>query len=136
MTRRPWQIPVNACLVIACSVMSSCSGWSCSASGWISSATAQGTPVWTGAKTPMKLGVTGRPDSAFLMLALHRGYFDQHGIQIETVTGGSGNEFVAPLAQDRIQAASGSLKRSPVQRAQPRRRHSHRRGFRPSGRRG
>ena len=109
MTRRPWQIPVNACLVIACSVMSSCSGWSCSASGWISSATAQGTPVWTGAKTPMKLGVTGRPNSAFLMLALHRGYFDQHGIQIETVTGGSGNEFVAPLAQDRIQAASGSL---------------------------
>ena len=76
MTRRPWQIPVIACLVIACSVLScsalSCSGLSCSALGWISSAAAQGTPVWTGPKTSMKLGVTGRPDSAFLMLALHR----------------------------------------------------------------
>ena len=108
MTRRPWQILVIACLVIACSGLS-CSGWSRSALGWISSAAAQGTPVWTGPKTPMKLGVTGRPHSAFLMLALHRGYFDQHGIQIETVTGRSGNEFVAPLAQDRIPAASGSL---------------------------
>jgi len=98
MTRRPWQIPVIACLIIACGAL-----------GWISSAAAQGMRTWTGPKTPVKLGVTGRPDSAFLMLALHRGYFDQHGIQIETVTGGSGNEFVAPLAQNRIQAASGSL---------------------------
>ena len=98
MTRRPWQIPVIACLVIACGAL-----------GWISSGAAQGMQTWTGPKTSVKLGVTGRPDSAFLMLALHRGYFDQHGIAIETVTGGSGNEFVAPLAQDRIQAASGSL---------------------------
>ena len=134
MTRRPWQILVIACLVIACSGLS-CSGWSRSALGWISSAAAQGTPVWTGPKTPMKLGVTGRPDSAFLMLALHRGYFDQHGIQIETVTGGSGNEFVAPLAQDRIQAASGSLNAA-LFNALNRRRHSHRRGLRPSQRRG
>jgi NitT/TauT family transport system substrate-binding protein len=90
--------PVIACLIVACGAL-----------GWISSAAAQGMQTWSGPKTPVKLGVTGRPDSAFLMLALHRGYFDQHGIQIETVTGGSGNEFVAPLAQDRIQAASGSL---------------------------
>ena len=89
MTRRPWQIPVIACLAIASSAL-----------GWISSAAAQGAQTWTGPKTPVKLGVTGRPDSAFLMLALHRGYFEQHGIAIETVTGGSGNEFVAPLAQD------------------------------------
>ena len=97
MTRRPWQIPVIACLLICCSLV------------WTSSAAAQGMQTWTGPKTPVKLGVTGRPDSAFLMLALQRGYFDQHGIQIETVTAGSGNEFVAPLAQNRIQVASGSL---------------------------
>jgi NitT/TauT family transport system substrate-binding protein len=98
MTRRPWQTPVIAGLIIACSALAALSG-----------AAAQGVPAWSGPRTPVKLGVTGRPDSAFLMLALHRGYFDQHGIQIETVVGGSGNEFVAPLAQNRIQAASGSL---------------------------
>ena len=98
MTGRRWQSAVIACLVI-----------SCSASAWISGAAAQGMQAWTGPKTAVKLGVTGRPDSAFLMLALHRGYFDQHGIEIETVVGGSGNEFVAPLALNRIQVASGSL---------------------------
>jgi NitT/TauT family transport system substrate-binding protein len=103
MSRRPWQIPVIACLIIiSCSI-------SRTAVVGISGAAAQGMQPWSGPKTPVKLGVTGRPDSAFLMLALQRGYFDQHGIHIETVTGGSGNEFVAPLAQNRIQAASGSL---------------------------
>jgi NitT/TauT family transport system substrate-binding protein len=98
MTRRRWQLSTIACLILIGSALV-----------WTSPAAAQGVETWTGAKTLVKLGVTGRPDSAFLMLALHRGYFDQHGIQIETVGGGSGNEFVAPLALNQLQVASGSL---------------------------
>ena len=65
-------------------------------------------PPWTGPKTVLKLGVSGRPDQAFLELAIRRGYFDQQGIQIETVPAGSGNDFVAPLAMNQLQVASGS----------------------------
>lgn len=74
MTRRRWQLSTIACLILIGSALV-----------WTSPAAAQGVETWTGAKTLVKLGVTGRPDSAFLMLALHRGYFDQHGIQVETV---------------------------------------------------
>lgn len=66
MTGRLRQSAVIACL---------------SASAWISGAAAQGMQTWSGPKTAVKLGVTGRPDSAFLMLALHRGYFDQHALR-------------------------------------------------------
>ena len=94
MTRRPWQIPVIACLIIACGAL-----------GWISSATAQGVQTWTGPKTPVKLGVTGRPDSAFLMLALHREYFDQHGIAIETEGPGTNLLRHSPRTESRRPAA-------------------------------
>ncbi len=65
-------------------------------------------PAYTGPKTTVKLGVSGRPDQAFLELALRRGYFDHQGLQVETVQAGSGNDFIVPLATGQLQVASGS----------------------------
>jgi NitT/TauT family transport system substrate-binding protein len=59
-------------------------------------------------KTVVKLGVTGRPDQAPLELALRRGYFEQQGIEIQTVQANVGMEFVSALAADQIQVTSGS----------------------------
>jgi NitT/TauT family transport system substrate-binding protein len=56
----------------------------------------------------VKLGVSGRPDQAALELALHRGYFADQGLDVETVQASSGQEFVSSLATDQIQVASGS----------------------------
>jgi len=58
--------------------------------------------------TKVKLGVSGRPDQAALELAFHRGYFTELGLDIETVPATSGNEFVAPLATNQLDVASGA----------------------------
>jgi len=79
----------------------------CAASAWIGPAGAQGVTTER-PKTVVKLGVSGRPDQAFLELALERGYFEEQGITVVTVPALSGNEFVAPLATNQIQVASGS----------------------------
>jgi len=71
-------------------------------------AAAQGPATQPGAKTVVKLGVSGRPDQAFLELAFDRGYFEGQGIEIQKVPATSGNEFVAPLARNQLDVASGS----------------------------
>jgi NitT/TauT family transport system substrate-binding protein len=73
-----------------------------------SDAAAQGSPAQPGAKTVVKLGVSGRPDQAALELAFRRGYFDQLGLDVQYVPATSGNEFVAPLARGQLDVASGS----------------------------
>jgi NitT/TauT family transport system substrate-binding protein len=60
------------------------------------------------AKTVVKLGVTGRPDQAPLEIAIRRGYFEQQGLDLQTVQGSSGEEFVSSLAANQLQVASGS----------------------------
>jgi NitT/TauT family transport system substrate-binding protein len=60
------------------------------------------------AKTVVKLGVSGRPDQAALELAIRRGYFEQQGLDVQTVQGSSGEEFVSSLAANQLQVASGS----------------------------
>lgn len=59
-------------------------------------------------KTHLKLGVSGRPDQASLELALRRGYFEQEGLEIETVQASTGQEMVPSLAANQLQVASGS----------------------------
>jgi NitT/TauT family transport system substrate-binding protein len=59
-------------------------------------------------KTPIKLGVSGRPDQAALELALRRGYFEQEGLDVQTVQGTTGQEMLPALATNQLQAASGS----------------------------
>jgi NitT/TauT family transport system substrate-binding protein len=62
----------------------------------------------SGGKTVVKLGVSGRPDQAALELALRRGYFEQQGLEIQTVQASSGMEMLPSLATNQLQAASGS----------------------------
>ncbi len=59
-------------------------------------------------KPVVKLGVSGRPDQAFLELAYRRGYFAEQGLDVQYVQAGSGNEFIAPLAMNQLQVSSGS----------------------------
>jgi NitT/TauT family transport system substrate-binding protein len=59
-------------------------------------------------KTPVKLGVSGRPDQAPLELALRRGYFEQEGLDIQTVQANTGMEMLPSLATNQLQVASGS----------------------------
>src|ERR1041385_4523229 len=70
-------------------------------------ADAQGTPPPATRKV-VKLGVSGRPDQASLELALRRGYFEQEGLEVQTVQGTTGQEMVPSLASNQLQAASGS----------------------------
>jgi NitT/TauT family transport system substrate-binding protein len=56
----------------------------------------------------VELGVTGRPDQAPMELAFRRGYFAEQGLDIHMVPATSGNEFVAPLATNQLDVASGS----------------------------
>jgi NitT/TauT family transport system substrate-binding protein len=58
-------------------------------------------------RTAVKLGMVGRPDIAAFELAIHRGYFDKQGLDVEPVLATSGQEFAAALATDQIQVASG-----------------------------
>ena len=60
------------------------------------------------ARKHIKLGVSGRPDQASLEIALRRGYFEQEGLDIETVQGTTGQEMLPSLAANQLQAASGS----------------------------
>ncbi|MGH7089584.1 MAG: ABC transporter substrate-binding protein [Stellaceae bacterium] len=60
------------------------------------------------ARTKVVLGVSGRPDQADLELALKRGYFEQQGLDIETVQARSGQEMIPSLASNQLQVASGS----------------------------
>jgi NitT/TauT family transport system substrate-binding protein len=62
----------------------------------------------TAARKHIKLGVSGRPDQASLELALRRGYFEQQGLDVETVQATTGQEMVPSLASNQLQAASGS----------------------------
>jgi len=79
------------------------------AMGLATAASAQNeAPAYTGPRTAVNLGVSGRPDQAFLELAIRRGYFARQGIDIETVPAQSGNDFIAPLALNQLQVASGS----------------------------
>ena len=59
-------------------------------------------------RTHVRLGVSGRPDQASLELALRRGYFEQQGLDIETVQATTGQEMVPSLASNQLQVASGS----------------------------
>jgi NitT/TauT family transport system substrate-binding protein len=56
----------------------------------------------------VKLGVSGRPDQASLEIALRRGYFEQEGLDVETVQATTGQEMVPSLASNQPQVASGS----------------------------
>lgn len=56
----------------------------------------------------IRLGVSGRPDQASLEIALRRGYFEQEGLDVETVQGTTGQEMVPSVASNQLQAASGS----------------------------
>lgn len=56
----------------------------------------------------IKLGVSGRPDQASLELALRRGYFEQQGLDVQTVQATTGQEMVPSLASNQLQVASGS----------------------------
>jgi NitT/TauT family transport system substrate-binding protein len=69
--------------------------------------TAELTPA-AAQKTPIKLGVSGRPDQAALELALRRGYFEQEGLDVQTVQGTTGQEMLPALATNQLQVASGS----------------------------
>ena len=64
-------------------------------------------PAAAPAKTIVKLGMVGRPDTAPFMLAIRRGYFAKQGIEIQRVMAASGQEFAAQLATNQIQVASG-----------------------------
>src|SRR5262249_1174912 len=59
-------------------------------------------------KTAGKLGGPGRPDQAALELALRRGYFEQEGLDIQTVQANTGMEMLPSLATNQLQVASGS----------------------------
>ncbi len=69
---------------------------------------AQGQPAGAKPKTVVRLGVSNRPDQAFLELAFARGYFEEQGITIQTVPATSGVDFVSPLALDQLDVGSGS----------------------------
>jgi NitT/TauT family transport system substrate-binding protein len=69
---------------------------------------AQATNAAPTARKHIKLGVSGRPDQASLELALRRGYFEQEGLDVETVQATTGQEMVPSLATNQLQAASGS----------------------------
>lgn len=56
----------------------------------------------------VRLGVSGRPDQASLEIALRRGYFEQEGLDVETVQATTGQEMVPSLASNQLQVASGS----------------------------
>jgi NitT/TauT family transport system substrate-binding protein len=56
----------------------------------------------------VRLGVSGRPDQASLEIALRRGYFEQQGLDVETVQATTGQEMVPSLASNQLQVASGS----------------------------
>jgi NitT/TauT family transport system substrate-binding protein len=73
-----------------------------------SPAQAQATAAPTAARKHIKLGVSGRPDQASLEIALRRGYFEQQGLDVETVQAASGQEMIPALASNQLQAASGS----------------------------
>jgi NitT/TauT family transport system substrate-binding protein len=75
---------------------------------WLLAGPAAAQPAAPAAKTTVKLGISGRPDQAFLELAIRRGYFEQQGLDVQTVQGSSGEEFVSSLAANQLQVASGS----------------------------
>lgn len=56
----------------------------------------------------VRLGVSGRPDQASLEIALRRGYFEQEGLDVETVQATTGQEMVPSVASNQLQVASGS----------------------------
>lgn len=72
------------------------------------SAHAQATNAQPAAHKHVRIGVSGRPDQAPLEIALRRGYFEQEGLEAETVQAASGQEMIPALASNQLQAASGS----------------------------
>ncbi|MGC4028112.1 MAG: ABC transporter substrate-binding protein [Steroidobacteraceae bacterium] len=62
-------------------------------------------PAGKGVKVVM--GVSGRPDEAFLQLALERGYFERQNLDVSTVHVG-GSDAIAPLSLNQIQVVSTS----------------------------
>ena len=60
-------------------------------------------------KTVVKVGVPGRADQYNFEIAYRRGYFAEQGIEVQTVQANSAQEFVAALASNQIQVASGAL---------------------------
>lgn len=58
-------------------------------------------------KKVVHVGVVERPDLAPFILALYGGRFAAHGLDVEPVVGTSGQDFVASLATDQMQVASG-----------------------------
>lgn len=75
------------------------------ASGGIGTGWAQS----SGAKQVVKVGVTGRPDQAMLELALHRGYWDKQGLDVQFITAGSAaQDATSALATNQIQVTAGS----------------------------
>ena len=59
-------------------------------------------------KMVVKVGVLGRADQYNFEIAYRRGYFADQGLEIQTVAAGSAQEYVAALATNQIQVASGS----------------------------
>lgn len=87
---RHWKIGLLGLLLAATS-------WA--GAGWAQSST----------KQVVKVGVTGRPDQASLELALHRGYWDKQGLDVQFITTGSAaQDATSALATNQIQVTAGS----------------------------
>ena len=78
------------------------------AAGWIGPGWAQSS-TGGGAKQVVKVGVTGRPDQASLELALHRGYWDKQGLDVQLIqAGAAAQDATSALAANQIQVTAGS----------------------------
>ena len=63
----------------------------------------------SGTRQVVKVGVTGRPDQASLELALHRGYWEHQGLDVQFIqSGAAAQDATSALATNQIQVTAGS----------------------------
>jgi NitT/TauT family transport system substrate-binding protein len=79
------------------------------ATGWAAAGWAQSGGGNAETKQVVKVGVTGRPDQASLVLALHRGYWDKQGLDVQFIqSGAAAQDATSALAANQIQVTAGS----------------------------
>jgi NitT/TauT family transport system substrate-binding protein len=79
------------------------------ATGWAGAGWAQSGGGNAGNKQVVKVGVTGRPDQASLVLALQRGYWAKQGLDVQFIqSGAAAQDATAALAANQIQVTAGS----------------------------
>ena len=77
--------------------------------GWIGTGWAQSSTGGSVTKQVVKVGVTGRPDQASLELALHRGYWEKQGLDVQFIQAGTAaQDATSALATNQIQVTAGS----------------------------